>query len=235
MSKYEPVLISVNPASLARNPWNPNVVSAVNEDKLKASLEELGQFKPIIVRELDDGTYEILGGEHRNDQSIRLGINEIQAYNLGKIGDDLAKKISLADNAQYGENDFASLTELMKSLENAEHLADIMPISSDEIRSMLDHQTLDFEDLELDPDADSATETLDLSPSVKTHSIMRFKVAMEDMALVTETVNQVKTAQNFNEADALTNAGDALIWIVHEFRKAHGLSELAPESEEDQP
>jgi hypothetical protein len=225
MSKYQPVLVSVDPASLQRNPWNPNVVSAANEDKLKSSIEELGQFKPLIVRELEDGSLEILGGEHRNDQAIRMGLKEVQVYNLGKIDDDLAKKISLADNAQYGENDFASLAELMKSLENPEHLADIMPITADEIQSMVSHDTVDFDSLNLDPDTDTSTETLDLPSAVKTHSIMRFKVAMEDMAVVTETVNRVKTAQNFTEADALTNAGDALVYIIQEFRRQNGVQE----------
>jgi ParB-like chromosome segregation protein Spo0J len=215
---YEPKLMSIDPNLLVRNPWNPNVVNPANEDKLKASMEELGQFKPLIVRETADGL-EILGGEHRNDQAVRMGLKSIQVYNLGLIPDDLAKKISLADNAQYGENDFASLAELIKSLDDATHLADIMPISADEIQSMIDHDSLNLDDINLDPDATlDETESLDLPTGVKTHNIVRFKVAIEDQAKLTETIKRIQTEQNFTESDQLTNAGDALIWLISQYR-----------------
>lgn len=217
-AKYEPKLMSVDPSKLERNPWNPNVVNPANEDKLKASMVELGQFKPIIVRQKSNGTLEILGGEHRNDQAVRMGLKSIQVYNLGTITDDLAKKISLADNAQYGENDFASLSELMKSIENAEGLADIMPITAEEIHSMISHEALNLDDINLDPDSSDDMEGLDIPQGVKTHNIVRFKVAIEDMADLMLVIKRIQSEQSFNQADQLTNAGDALVWLINEYK-----------------
>jgi hypothetical protein len=51
----------------------------------------------------------------------------------------------------------------------------------------------------------------------KTHTIMRFKIAIADSERIAERLAKVQKRQGFTAADDLTNAGDAL---VHELFSA---------------
>ena len=74
-----------DPRSLTFSPWNVNSVSVENQRKLEESIRRNGIFRPIIVRELDDGTLEVIAGEHTTRAAIALGYEEIDVYNLGGI------------------------------------------------------------------------------------------------------------------------------------------------------
>lgn len=55
---------------LTPNPYNTNVVSPDNEEKIKESLRRFGQFKPILVREQEEGLKllaESIDGEPRKN------------------------------------------------------------------------------------------------------------------------------------------------------------------------
>ncbi|MEO9497601.1 MAG: ParB/RepB/Spo0J family partition protein [Vibrio splendidus] len=209
-----------NPSDLKPNPWNPNKVDVLNEDKLDESIRQLGFVKPIIVRELSDGSLEILGGEHRSQSAIRQGLASVPYTNLGCISDEDAKKIGLIDNGRYGEDDLSLLTAVFQDLGSPEDIMSILPISDEEARNIFSHDManeLDELDLLADLEDDSDDEMLDLdagSKSTPTHQIMRFKVAIEDASKVEEFINSIKTEQSFTEQDQLTNAGDALIHAI---------------------
>ncbi|MDH8217342.1 ParB/RepB/Spo0J family partition protein, partial [Klebsiella pneumoniae] len=69
-------------------------------------------FKPILGRELLDGTYEILGGEHRWRAAIEHGMAAVPVTSVGVIDDNTAKQMSLVDNERYGEDDAVELQRL---------------------------------------------------------------------------------------------------------------------------
>lgn len=118
-------LIKANPFDLQKNSWNSNVVDRDNFEKLKKSIERVGSFKPIIVREV--GTkFEILGGYHRNEAAKELGLKEVEALNLGVISEQQAKEISIIDNTRYGTDDSKLLEDLINSMD-AESLSLVMP------------------------------------------------------------------------------------------------------------
>jgi ParB-like chromosome segregation protein Spo0J len=119
-------LLKLSPFSLQANSWNSNRVDRENFEKLKKSLQSLSCFKPIIVRELDDGSYQIVGGFHRNEAAKELGFTTVPVLNLGKIDEDRAKEISLVDNTRYGEDDAEALAKLLDSFET-DLLEDILP------------------------------------------------------------------------------------------------------------
>ncbi|MEZ6841329.1 ParB/RepB/Spo0J family partition protein [Acinetobacter baumannii] len=62
-------------------------------------------FKPIVVRQLDNGTLQIIGGEHRALVAKQMKVDKVPAFNLGKISDVEAKEIGLLDNGRYGSDD----------------------------------------------------------------------------------------------------------------------------------
>lgn len=116
----------ISPFELNSNPWNSNKVSRENLEKLKKSLSSLGSFKPVIVRQLSDESYEILAGFHRVEAAKELGWSEIEVKNLGPLSDQRAKEISIIDNTRYGEDDAELLEQLISSMDT-EFIQDAIP------------------------------------------------------------------------------------------------------------
>jgi ParB-like chromosome segregation protein Spo0J len=214
VSKPEPQTVS--PKALRPNPWNTNFVSPDNEAKLDASLKRFGGlFKPVLVRETDAGL-EILGGEHRCEAAIRVGLKEIPIFNLGRLDDTKAKEISLADNARYGADDALGLSELLQSLGTADQLQEYLPYTETDVQALFSSADIALDDLDL-PEKFDKGDDLD-EPAVlktpKTHTIMRFKVSLADAERLTQVLTQIGAQQGFTDSDQLTNAGDALTHIV---------------------
>lgn len=213
--------LELKPSQLRKNPWNTNKVTPENERKIRASLKRNGVFKPIIVRETDEGVYEILGGQHRWEQAIELGLDKLPVFNLGRIDDKRAKEISLADNARYGTDDTIELAELLKTLDTDE-LQVFLPYGESDINEIFS-SNIALEELELEEDIETKLETPDdLEPVVKpakTHTIMRFKVPIADAERITALIATTQKEYGFTEADELTNVGDALVHILTPYLK----------------
>jgi hypothetical protein len=215
---------SVDPSVLQPNPWNTNIMTPENEQKLEASMNRFGVFRPAVVREIaNSGSNEIalqiLGGQHRVEIATRQGIKEFPIVNLGPIDDDAAKEIGMADNARYGVDDGLALGELLKGMANADQLADFLPYTQNEFDSFVTNAEIDLEALDFEEnfenDAENDTSPLPEQPKpAKTTSIVRFKLSNLDAERITARIESVKAAQGFTGSDELTNAGDALAHIL---------------------
>lgn len=207
----------VDPSLIQPNPWNTNVVSHENEVKLRASIERNGMFKPVLLRELADGTLQSLGGWHRAEQAVELALPQIPAIILGNISDERAKEISLADNARYGIDDTLKLSELLAELD-VETMENIMPWSHGDIVALTASLAVNVDDLDLDEPTFPTDDDQDKDPlppkAAKTHQVMRFRLAIADAAAIGAKVNAAMVAEGFNTADDLTNAGDALAFLL---------------------
>lgn len=202
----------LSPELLVSNPWNSNVMSLENEMKLAESLKRNNMYDAIIARQLFDGSYQILGGEHRTRVAKKIGIKELPVIVLKNISDNQAKEISLTHNARYGADDSLKLSDLLNSLDDASILTDIMPYSMIEIETLMSASKIDFDSLvSLDFDDDEIDELSEKTFLPKTHTIMRFKVSIEDAASIEEMLKESIKINGFTESDALTNAGDALV------------------------
>jgi len=84
----------VEVAQMRKAPWNIKGDDAGKTQKLKASMTENGVIKSCNVRELGDGTYEILDGNHRLDVFLDLEIGQVLAYNHGPISEEEGKLIA---------------------------------------------------------------------------------------------------------------------------------------------
>lgn len=207
-------LETVDPSTLTPNPWNSNRVSQENKQKLEVSLNRLGNFKPILVRTLDDGTLQILGGENRRNAELDRGSKLVQILNLGRIDETRAKEISLADNERFGEDDSEALQRLLNSLDTVDELSTFLPISDDEFDSFWDKASISLDDLDLDDDDDLPTNLPTPAATAPTHRVVRFKLPIADSERLTELVEKTQKSNGFTTSDALTNAGDALIHIL---------------------
>lgn len=88
------------------NEWNPNTMNDVTFNRLVEEVKEVGFLDPIQVVEMDDGTYRILGGEHRYHAAKVLGWQRIQAVVLSgeKWKDvDLQKFVTVRLNVLRGK------------------------------------------------------------------------------------------------------------------------------------
>lgn len=206
-------LQSADPATLTPNPWNTNVVSPDNEEKLEASIRRRGMFKPVIVRELADGSLQILGGAHRAQVAARIGLKQVPIFNLGQIDDTSAKEIGLLDNARYGADDTLQLAELLEGLGTADELASFMPYSETDLASIFSSINIAFEDLDLN-DEDEKTPILPKEKPIQTHVVMRFKVPVDDQGWIVDMIEKTMKRQKLTEEDSLTNAGDALVHLL---------------------
>lgn len=210
----------VSPGLLKPNNWNPNYVSPENEAKLEASLERLDFFRPIVVRELDDGTLEILGGAHRAKIAQRKGFETVPIINLGRIDDEKAKEISLADNGRYGFDDAVKLSDLFNSLPDPRVLTSFLPYSDTEIDVFLASAKVDLKELDEDLPLrlDEDLPKLPKEPNKSAYRVLRFKVPIEDAQLIEDVIQEVMVAKGLTGSDSQTNAGDALILICRERR-----------------
>lgn len=182
-------------------------------------MNRLGVFKPVIVRTLEDGTLQILGGEHRAEIAASNGLPTVPVINLGVIDDIKAKEISLVDNGRYGADDSHKLAELLDELGGVDEIISFTPYSDVELNAIFSTKSIDIDELDLDDEELPALEeSMPAASKIQTHQIMRFKVPVEDAEDVEMMINTVMKAQKLEEADSLTNAGDALVWLINKYK-----------------
>lgn len=71
-------------------------------ESLKASIERDGFCAPILVRPLDNGTYEVISGNHRFMAASELGYDKIPCV-VANLTDDATKRLAINLNTIHGE------------------------------------------------------------------------------------------------------------------------------------
>lgn len=210
-----PKQISVPIDQLRPNPWNSNHITPDNEPKLVESIRQFGLFKPIVTRTVRKvAGFEILGGEQRWHAAQEAGLEEVPVFDLGEIDDDTAKRITLADNARYGQDDIIELAKILEELGDAEGIQAILPYTESDLNSIFSSVNIALDELDLPEgfeEQDEKTPEAAAEKAPKTHTIMRFKVTLGDSEKITELLTKVQKRQGLTAADELTNAGDALV------------------------
>lgn len=105
-------LVDIPLESLTSFPGNPR---RGNIQAIAESLQENGQYRPIVVRR---ETGEVLAGNHVLEAARQLGWSTIRIVYLAGVDDDRAKRIVLADNrtADLGRYDDEALAFLLESI-----------------------------------------------------------------------------------------------------------------------
>ena len=99
---------------------NPNNPNEGDQATLEESIETLGFFGAILVRQVDEWEFELIGGEHRVRDRKARGIPTIPALIVHDVDDEHALKMLLSDNevTRRGQNNVAKLNKVLRSLEN---------------------------------------------------------------------------------------------------------------------
>lgn len=97
------------------NPLNPN---EGDEASLTESIDEIGFFGAVLVRQTAEYEYELIGGEHRVKDRRARGIGTVPAIIVHDIDEEKALKALLADNevTRRGSNNVAKLNKILRKL-----------------------------------------------------------------------------------------------------------------------
>lgn len=208
--------IKINPKDLEFSAWNVNSVSPENMEKLKESVKRNGIFRPVVVREVN-GHYEVIAGEHTTRVAAELGLETIDAYNLGPISDKKAKEISIIDNQHYGVEDAFGLGKLLEEIGGDP--GEFLPFSDRELANIFASSKIDLDSLEIPDDFDSMIPDYDPEASLARapidHQVMRFKVPIKDAEFVTKVIESIIKRQGLKSTDSLAAAGDALVYLCN--------------------
>lgn len=124
--KYLPV------DDLVPNAWNPQDQNEATFMRLCDEISEVGFIDPCEVVAMEDGTFRIIGGEHRWQAAKKVGLDEIPCVILqGKKwkDEDLQKFVTIRLNTIRGKVDpekFMALYEEMAGKYGAEPLQQLM-------------------------------------------------------------------------------------------------------------
>lgn len=194
-------LVSIT--KLKPNEWNPNEQSEFIFLREKRSIEKYGFVMPVLVRELPEGGYEIIDGEHRwravreihaegipiyttpkKDSVIPKG--KINIKNLGEVSDPDAKQMTILMNKLRGESDTLKEADLLKNLaetENFQALADLLPFQEDELGNMIKMADFDWDEFkegsETRPDDDEKWVTV------------KFRLSQDQANVVNEAIERL--------------------------------------------
>jgi hypothetical protein len=100
------------------NSWNPNVMDEKEFNLLVKNVQEIGMAVPITVVEKKDGTYMIIGGEHRWKAARLTGEKTIPAvvYREADISDDFVRFQTMRLNMIHGKIDPKKFIDMYNSL-----------------------------------------------------------------------------------------------------------------------
>lgn len=89
--------------AIAPNPDQPRTNFKREElEELSASIQKDGLLQPILVRPLDDGTYQIIAGERRWQASKLAGLQQVP-IRVKEASDDEALELALIENIQRSD------------------------------------------------------------------------------------------------------------------------------------
>lgn len=101
---------------LKKAEWNYKIDDDAQSRKLAENIKRNGQVENIIVRDMEDGTYEVVNGNHRYDAFYEAGIKTPMCFNLGSVSLAAAQRIAIETNETRFESDPIKLSEIINSM-----------------------------------------------------------------------------------------------------------------------
>jgi hypothetical protein len=102
------------------NGWNPNEMSNDEFDALVQEIRDVGFIQPVQVVPMVDGSFRLLGGEHRWKAAKTLGMYEIPAVILSEIKwqeEDLQKLVTVRLNHLHGKTNAKKMIPIYQEME----------------------------------------------------------------------------------------------------------------------
>lgn len=140
-----------NVSSVQLADWNYKEDDEEKARKLEANLRRNGQIVNINIREVDNGKYEVVDGNHRLMALKNIGTKQVIAYNHGAISREEAIRKSIEINETIFETDTLKLAENMQKLMTTfpiDDLLETLPYSQEELENLSNLLDFDWSQLE---------------------------------------------------------------------------------------
>lgn len=147
--------------------------------KLKASIERDNSVGVLPVRELANGKFEAVDGNHRLRAIKELGWKKVSVENFGKISKAEAVLLARRRNAEWFEDDVNAFNKLMAEAMkevSIEEMAKFMPESLDELEAYKHLNDFDWNQPTPKVKADPTHHILNVKLSTKTHQAFEKQV-----------------------------------------------------------
>lgn len=157
-------------SKLIKAKWNYKEEDENQTKKLIANFKRNGQVENIQIRELEDGNYEVVNGNHRLDVMNELKMKNCHVYNYGVISLSDSKRIAIETNETRFQTNAFKLGEIIKELSadfDIKELEATMPYSADEMQNMIEVLDFNWDSFEDDGVEVDSAESFDNTISVK--------------------------------------------------------------------
>ncbi len=118
--------------------WNSNLMDDAMVSRLRESLSRFGIVSNLVVRQLGDDSYEVLGGNQRLGVLRDMGITEVPCVVLA-VDDAQARLLAQSLNAIHGQDDLGlkadAVRDILKSIPESEVLA-VLPETAGSLRAL---------------------------------------------------------------------------------------------------
>lgn len=140
--KYKTQLIEIPIEKIIGAEWNYKEEGAEQVmQRLKASIERDGSPGVLAVRELEDGRFESIDGNHRLRCLAELQFENVRCENFGKISKADAVLIARRRNHEWFKDDFFAFAHLMRDVVvpeiDIDALSEFMPESKIELEQIV--------------------------------------------------------------------------------------------------
>lgn len=182
---------------LQPNSWNPNKMDEFMFQKELSSIRAFGFVDPITVRQLSDGLFEILDGEHRWRAAKILGMKMVPVWNLGDLPDAAAKQLTVVLNETRGHADEEKLRLLLSDLLESESRADLMENLPFDAERFMALTGSDFDWSELDVEPPQGEED-------QSHWVERiYRMPIDAAKVLDQALANIKDGDDMSDAQAL--------------------------------
>ncbi|MCH7686639.1 MAG: ParB N-terminal domain-containing protein [Planctomycetes bacterium] len=108
-------VIEIQLTKLREAPWNPNVMDRDMTKHLTEAIKQFGLVENLVVRPIEDGTYQVLSGNQRFKVIRDLGFEKAPCV-VVELDDARAMLLGQALNQIQGEDDPGLRAELMRNV-----------------------------------------------------------------------------------------------------------------------
>lgn len=140
----------INLNQLIKADWNYKKNDEFLQQQLVNNMRLNGQVENIIVRDLGNGSFEIVNGNHRYEAFKELGYTNIIVCDLGLITLAQAKMCAYVTNETRFQNDEGLLFRILKDISSEisfEELTKIAPVDELLLKHQIESLDFNFENL----------------------------------------------------------------------------------------
>lgn len=131
--------IEIEVSKLVKADWNYKEEDPKMQKQLVENIRKNGQLENIIVRQLGNGKYEVVNGNHRLDAFKELKFAKVTCCDVGEISEAHAARIAIETNETKFKSDNIKLAQLLENIKSDFDITELqktMPFSLDEMTNM---------------------------------------------------------------------------------------------------